>query len=418
MKTINENWRDTVTNTTVSHIVCDTLLPVDTNVHRNPLNFDVKAIPGQVIDLKNVRINAKFDVKKFVDGEWKALSAVDKVTLYNGFGFSVFEDVHLLVNGVLVETAQREYGRISYLKNLLFSSEREQKSLATALFYEDTPGYLTTVLKSHVNNRGDYLRSKMITDGECSFDAPIYLDLFRSDAYLPDHASFMLKFYLARTENCLFQEVNGQPLTLRVEIKSATLYVPRCQLNTSIPKSLTVPFETVRVLTYLSPKDTLSFSRSLNTNQIPKKLAVVLLSEAQHRGDVSTHGFEFNPHAVSNVLVTCNGQSHPFIGGMPVDYDAKKWLEPYKALFTQLHAENPLFGIEYFKYGFAIYGFNLTPDHHSQRETKPQFGACELDIQFKTAPTENLMVLVFCYYDGKYIVDKGEIISNVNPKLQ
>ena len=310
-KTLKYDWRDKLVRIATERITCDTLLPVDSQNNRTPLLFNVRPVPDHVVDLRNVRIHAKFRIQKLVGKEWKSLENTDdEIAAYNNFGYCVFEDVQLSVNGILVETAQREYGRVSYLKNLLYHSG--DKAYEAAFFFNDDPGRMTGVVGNAALNPGETKRIMAAKDGkEFACIAPIGLDVFESNGYFPDNLSFTLRFFPAKSENCVFTSNTEKNYVLKAEITHAELIVPRIKLQPSASKTLTVPYQSTKVLTYINPKDVSSFSSSLNLNQLPSKLAIVLLTESQLAGKQGENSLMFEHHDVKSVKVSCNGNTYP-----------------------------------------------------------------------------------------------------------
>jgi hypothetical protein len=413
-RALKENWRDSIKTSSTEVVNCDTSLPIDIEAHRTPLLFNVRPVSGQVIDVKNIRLWVKFRVLKAKkEGnvkEWVGLRSEDKVALQNNFGFGLFEDVHLNINGVPAENAQREYARSSYLKNLLFATGSEKAMLSGALFYEDTPGKIDTVEFSR-SNWGQYIRQTKIMDpGEATIIAPVYLDIFQSGTYFPDNIGFTLNFFPSRLVNCVLNKTNVE---LKLEILNAVLYVPRCQLTSSPLSNFTVPYASMKVLSYVSPKDVKSFSRSLNVNQLPKKLAIIIQSEDQHHGTDYPSSLTFKHHYVNNIRVRCNGQTYPTAAGMNMDFQKKQFSEAYDALYTQLKATEPHFDYEFFDNGYAIFGIDLPPGHRPTKIDKNGvYGTCDVDIEFGDKPTENLVISVFCFYDSHFSFNNRGLVHN------
>jgi hypothetical protein len=419
MPSVKSNWRDSVKLRSTEVVTCDTPLPVDIGLHRTPLMFNVRPVPQQIIDTKNIRILVKFRVLKKQPAtddqpeKWVGITRTDKVCVHNNFGFGIFEDVHLHVNGVLVETAQREYPRTSYIKNLLFKNSSEKRMLQSAMFYEDLPGYMDMVMYNPTINMGEAVRTEAIFDPKiASFIAPVYLDLLQADNYFPDHVGLTLHFYPTQPTNCLICDIAAVP-ELRVEIVEAQLHVPRCQLSTQALKSFTTQYESVKVLSYVNPKEVMSFSRSLNINQLPKKLAIVVLDENQYHGVNKPSSINFKHHNVKSIRVRCNGQTYPTAVGMTMDFDKKDYREPYTALFTQLQATCPHFFIDHFDNGYAIFGIDLPPGHRPTKiENGGLYGTCDVDVDFAIKPTENLIVLIYCFYDSQVTFNSTGITHN------
>ena len=417
------NWRDRIESISTQVIQCESVLPVNTDSNRNPVVFHVRATPGLIVDSKNIKLSFNAVVQKKKGDSWEDLKMTDKVCPYQNFGFSVWEDVQLFLGGTLCETSLREYPRTSYLRNMLFTSEREQMSLESALFLKDSQIHGDTVLQSDDKDPGGAHRSLIVKDGkEITVLAPVYSDILQSGSYIPDTTGFTLRFYPAKSDKCLLQEKSAvtaagattdQFQQLRVVISHAELRVPRCRLSGVLPKTITSNFECCKVLNYVSPKDMKTFSCSLNSDLLPSKIAMVLLSEDRFEGKQGESGLFFHHQYVGNITVKSNGNVLPTLSGMNMDPENKDWSQPYSALFTQLNAVNPYIALSSFDNGNAIYGISL---QHGAK--KPFKGTCDIDLTFQKAPTKNLVILLFCYYNSKYSIDKNGILkSEINAKL-
>lgn len=399
-KTVKPTWRANISETMTEHIACDTLLPVDTYSKRTPLLFNIRPVPNYVIDLKNVRIFAKFRIFKLENNKWVPLAADkdNEVAYYNNFGYSVFEDAHLSVNGSLVETAQREYGRVNYLKNILYHSD--DQSFESALYFKDGPGRMAEVVANATINEAEFYRWSSGLDGKSfSCIAPIGLDVFQSDGFLPEHVALTLKLFPAKTENCVLSSgADKDTKPLMVQIDHAELIVPRLKLAPSPTKSISVPYESTKVITLVNQKDVQSFSRSLNLNRLPSKLAITVLSEDQLSGKIGVNGYNFEPRKVKNLKVRCNGICFPSYDGITNDEKNKDYVQAYNSLHAELGVSNLPFPSALYHKNYAIYGINL-------KNEKNKTGSCDVDIIFSEKPKENLIIFVLCFFESKYSVD-------------
>jgi hypothetical protein len=217
----------------------------------------------------------------------------------------------------------------------------------------------------------------------------------------------------AKSNSCLLQNIGGT-LQLKVEIKHASLDVPRCRINGTIPDNVTVNYECCRVLSFLSPKSSKTFSRSIGSGRaLPKSVAIVTLPEDAYHGHESKYGFYFTPNKAETVQLTANGTPLPKIGGLRIPKDGQ-FMDPYNALFTDLHAVAPYFSVDDVDNGFCIWSFDVS----KARSASNSFGTCDLDIIFKEAPDENIVILVYCFYDSKFEIRDGTLRIPLNPKLQ
>lgn len=178
-----------------------------------------------------------------------------------------------------------------------------------------------------------------------------------------------------------------------------------------MPKTLTTPYEATRVFTFTSPSNMLSFNRQLDMAQLPRNMAVVILTENQHYGVPGEHCYNFKPNNVRNVRLKVNGTSLPNANG--IRCDSEDYSEAYNSLFTELNAVHVPFPRLLYHKNYTIFGFNLRlPDR------KPTNGICELSIEFSEPNDENLVVLLFCSFDSKFSIDtRGNFTSEISPKL-
>ena len=416
------NWRQHVESTATQSVQCDSVLPVDTDTNRNPLMFNVRPSPGLVIDMKNIRLLFTVIVQKFnaTTNSWVKLELADKVSLYNNFGFSAFEDVQFFLGGTLCETSMREYARSSYLRNLLFTTEQEQKSLESAVFLKDDSMYGDVVMMDSKINPGEFMRSAMIKDKHVTILTPINIDILQSGSYLPDNTGFSLRLFPAKTDKCILQSKSVETenfLKVKVTITHAELQVPLCRLSVPIPKSVTTDYESCKIFNHVTQKGMKSFSCSVNTEMLPSKMAIVMLSEKRYDGSPDKSGLYFEHHNVSNITVRSNGRVLPTLAGLNMNPEKSTWIEAYSAIFSQLNAISPNLGFATFDNGNAIYGINLQRGS-SLPDKKPQRGTCDVNITFQKAPDTNLIILLFCYYNSKYTIDKNGVLSSeLNPKL-
>ncbi len=407
---VSNNWRTSVADSSIDVISCDTLLPTD-SVSRTPLLFNIRPANNHVTDLKNSRLYVDFRVeKKYEDEEgnstWGPIQPTDNVTLHNNTAFALFSDGNVHLNGVLASTAMREYPRLSYVQNMYFEDSRSQAVLQTAFFMEDKNGMQEEIEKNNAINPGEAIRSNAIVNNKTvSLVAPIYLDLFQAEnGFIPDYVDCVLRMFPAPTKFIVF--TTEDDLELRVVFEKAELHVIRCRLKVPVPKSISTEYPCVKVLNYLSPKGQRSFNRELNLYKIPDRVAAIVLTEEQYLGIGNSSVIKFNHHNVSAAMLKCNSKCYPRPGGMRFDFSAEKFNEMYEALFSQLGAKNPLFSHQAMDNGYCLFGFSL------DRESRQKAGSCSLFMEFSEAPTENLVILVLCFYTARYTISAGGVFRN------
>lgn len=305
---------------------------------------------------------------------------------------------------------------------MFFTSHEEQRKLETAQFMQDTPGTYNVVSKDLITNKAEYLRCTAMHDEKVvELFTPIKSDILENDLFLSDNVSLQIRMYPSSSKKCINQRPQeGVEFShVRVQILSAVLYVPRIKLTGVIPKSLAYDGECFKTLTYTHPQSLTKFAKILTTGgQLPKKIAIVLLSESQYIGNYGLHGYYFNHFNIQNVTLRANGKIIPNPTGVNMDFTERNYMIPYDAVFTKLKAVNPLMSHNSYDQGFSLIGFNLTRSGTDNYEKKPKFGTCDVDITFGTPPSENLVVLIYCIYDTTFTIDNHGVYRSELPTLQ
>lgn len=408
------NWRNNAKSVVLENVPSQTVFPIDSvSHHMTPIIFNVPSVPGFVVDTRNLELIFDFKVlKQNADGlSWEPLEQADLVCPLNFFGAAVFQNASIAISGQQVESCP-EYYRKAYLTAQLFKSQREKQALNSALLCEDNPFFGDSILTGDSQNNPSFLRSQNIKSGAVqTIITPIFLDSLQHNFYLPN-VSFDIKMYMARAEQCLLhKKPAGEKdlLKLKVSISYAALRVPRYQLKTSIPRTVTCDYSVCKALTFTSPAGLASFNRSLTMAQLPSKIVIATMPEDTYFGDIQHSGNQFYPNAVNNVRVTANCRHLPLESGISVDPEAKNYTEAYRALFTQIHSDSPNFTVDSMDNGNVLFAFGTG----SQVE-KP--GSLNIFVSFKQAPVKNLIVLIFCWYQAKFHIDKHGTFSST-PEL-
>ena len=403
-KQVSDRWREQIETVNTEILPTDTILPLDNYNNNSPIVFRIRQVPNFAIDTKNIKLLFDFKVQKLnAANAWGDIALRDNIVPENGFGFTLWSDVHLSIGGTLLTSP--EYPRTSHFKNIFFKSMREQQSLEPAMYYRDDPIAGDAVYQSSRTNLGGFLRGQSIKTGKIkSVTTPIYVDVFQSPGYFPDTVSCELRLFMAKPELCLLQDPeNDVYVKTRVVITSAKLLIPRFRMP-GLSKTMTTNYESCRVLSFINPKGMASFNKSFNSLQIPHKIAIAVMTEERWNGKENKSPLYIEDCGVSNISVKVNDQMYPTQYGMNVDGGTKYYNEPYGALFEGFGAIAPPFTYSTVDNGYVIFPVMLTPSQ--QDEKQPMFGAADINISFKTATTENMMILIFCYYNDTFTIDK------------
>ena len=424
-------WRRNNAKTVETEILKpESILPVTTgSTGGSPICFTIKGLPNLRVDGNNIFIETTFSIEKYSGNQWvptelnKEGAAEVRVLPIANTACSMFEDLNVLINGVHVENTQREFAIKTYLQNMLFStpSDRERWN-QTALLCLDKPAHHNVISTAATqpelfgNNPSQAIRG-LTTDGtkQHTVYTRLLSDALSCSEPLPDNVNITVKLYPAKSEACLIQnQIRATAETLfRLKISECTLYVPRVttKVNRSIDR--TFSYTNWRTLAYTHQSGQSNFRKDIAIGEtLPQKAIVVFMPEDQYNGSWYSSKFDLKHANVSSIVMKCNQRHVPFMNGYQCDFENDIYNTPYDGLTTELGASMHPIIYHGFDDGYAVFGFDVTPNKTGSIALETALrGALELDIEFKTASTVNMMVVVLLIYADKFTITKtGNVV--------
>ena len=388
-------WRRNNAKTVDTEILKpESIMPVTTgSTGRSPICFNIKGVPNSRVDGNNIFVETKIAIEKYTDSQWNPTEKTDLVLPIANTACSIFEDLNVYINGVLVENTQREFPIKAYLQNLLFSTHSDREKWdQTALFglekgsKHDKVQSRGNELELSKKHPGHYWRS---TVADSRKEHTVYFRLL-SDALmcsepLPDNVNITVKLYPAKSEACLLKGKDDEVI-YRLKITECTLHVPRVtpKLNRNIDRSFS--YTNWRTLAYTHPAGQANFRKDIAIGEtLPQKAIVVFMSEDHYNGTWDTSKLNFENAGVESILLKCNQRHVPFMNGYQCDFGINDTFDTaYDGLTAELGASMHPIKYNDFDEGYAIFGFDLTPcKTGSVALETPLRGALELDIKFK-----------------------------------
>ena len=399
----------------------ESILPVSTgSTGRSPICFNIKGVPNSHVDGNNIYMETTFCLEKYRDTVWKPTKRTDLVLPIANSACSIFEDLNVLINGVLVENTQREFAIKAYLQNLLFSTEADRRKwnknalLALDTFANhDVVHDVVTDMDKVMSHMGQYFRQRTANDEKLhTVYSRLQSDALSCSEPLPDNVNITIKLYPAKSEACLIK-APADDKVYRLKITECTLYVPRVTTKTSRNIDRTFSYTNWRTLAYTHQTGQSNFRKDIAIGEtLPQKAIVVFMPEDQYNGSWNTSKINFNHSNVSSILMKCNQRHVPFMNGYHCDFKQDIFNTAYEGLSTELGAT--MHPIEYHWYddGYTIFGFDLTPNKTGSVALEtPMRGALELDVEFNPAPTVNMMVIVLLIYADQFTIMKTGNVS-------
>ena len=148
---------------------------------------------------------------------------------------------------------------------------------------------------------------------------------------------------------------------------------------------------------------------------LPRRIVFGLVDSSGFNGSLHHNPFNFQHFEVRHIILRKNGQPVPF-QDIDLDFENDHFFEGYLSL---LHGTGRLFkninqGIQPlkdFKNGYAIYSFDLTPDHSdSGNFNLIQEGNISLDIKLNKPHNTGITIVCYLEYDSVLEIDKDRNI--------
>ena len=422
------DWRRSHATSVETEIVKpESFLPVTTGASgRSPICFTIKSIPHSHVDGRNIFIETRFAVEKYANSKWGPVGKDDLVVPIANTYCSIFEDLNVSINGVIAENSQRDHAIRSYVQNLLFTTEQDRKTwLVSGLQALDTNSFFHNVLKTtgedalvvYTQHPGQYARRMAVSKDSVLVYGKLLSDVLNCSEPFPDNVTINVKLFPAKSDACLVQTIKKsattgvaeEPTQYRIKISDCSLYVPRitCKESKHIDRHFT--YTNWRVLAYTHQQGQINLKKDIAIGDtLPQKAIVVFMKEKTYNGDWETSKVAFEQVNLASVLMKCNHKHVPFINGYQIDWKGDFFHTAYVGLTTELGAATHPISYDSFDGGYAIYGFDLTPNKTGDLSLNTPFrGALELNAEFSPAPTSNLMAIVLLIYADKFTISKA-----------
>lgn len=396
----------------------ESFLPVTTGATgRSPICFNIKSVPQSRVDGNNIFVEVSFKIERYSKStsQWVPTTIDSPVCPIANTCCSLFEDLNVTINGVLAESTQRDFAIKAYLQNLLFSSpsDRETWMGSGMLALHSRNKFMSIIKNPDGGTIQEYTRA-LTSDGSKvhTIRAKLLSDVLCCSEPMPDTVNIGIKLFPAKSEACLIQtrSTGVQLEEYRVSIVDCTLYVPRIQAINGVSN---YSFTNWKTLAYTHQAGQTNFKKDIAIGEtLPQKAMVVFLPEKAYNGSWDTNKIDFRPVNVSSVLMKCNQRHVPLMNGYKCDWVNKSYHGPFVGLTTELGAVGHPITYSNYDDGYCIFPFDLTPNKTGNIALEHALrGALELDVEFKNAPTENMMVVVLLIYADSFEISKSGTYS-------
>ena len=374
-----------------------------------PIEFYVPGTIGEYVDLSAIQLLVR---AKIVKTDGKDLVAADDVAFINQPISSLFQDVYFMLHDKQVEGGQHCYPYNAYISSVLqFHPSAKKTHMECWGWHEDTPDKFD----DPANNEGyKFRKEETLLSSEWEMCGPLFLDMTRQSAYLLPQVDFRVKLHPAKADFVLQSPTPGA--AYKYMITKAVLYVRRMRVKDSVIRGHTdglkvqnakYPINHVDITSYTINKGISSYIKDqLFATQTPKMLIVGMLDHAAFNGTQASNPFDFQHFNLDKIGLYRDGELVPGQVYTP-DFGGDKYTRSYSALMRVLNYFNTDdsngLTMEHFKGGYALFGFDLTPDAHCSAPYRSIHfsSSLRLEMHFAKALSKTITVMLFAVFDSR-----------------
>ena len=346
-----------------------------------------------------------------VKSDGTKLTSSDDVSTTNGWLNSLFSNLEISINGVLIPS-KNNYSYLAYLlSHLTYSADLKKSELqSTNYFIDDDPADLSETNKSFQSRAKTVLASK-----EAELYGPLFHDLFLQDrAILP---GLDIKISLQRTKPEFNLLTTTKDLRLKLIIDECSLHVKLLTVRSdvlSLHSALLAKGQTAKyphiyniVKTFAIPSSTQNIINETLFSQtnIPHRIVLGFVTSASYLGSLETNPFNFGKHGLTSITVTADSD---LTGSntLSLNFTAHKYMQAYASLLDGLNVNfSKSLGItpNAFVSGNAFYCFQLSPFDC--------VSGVRIHVNFEKALTESLTCIVLAQSHATLLIDKDNNIE-------
>lgn len=405
--------------------------PLATITDAGPIEFVVKS-PTEYIDLTNSYLHVQAKVCK-ADGS--DLDGDDRVAPVNLWMHTLFQEIDVSLNNVLVSTSTNCYPYRAYIESLLnYGKEAKSTQLACSMFYKKGKSQFTIPHSGITPDTGLAQRHERI-EGSKVVDmvGRIHSDIFAQNRFLLPGVDLRLRLVRSKDSFSLLagpKTEGGVVPEYKIKMINAALFIRKAKVNPAVVlgqakalQSSTAKYPIKRVVTkvFTVPSGSVNVVQdNLYLNTLPTKLIIGIVDSAAFNGDFAKSPFEFKHYNINSMSLYIDGQQIPSKRLQP-NFTEGAYARSYFTLFTASGQAWDNFGnfISYddYKKGFALWGFDLSASLADGEVPEiVKTGSMRLEIQFATPLTQPIHLLSYGQSDSVIEVNAArQVMTDFTP---
>jgi len=280
------------TQTSLVHGHCVKHRPQSSLMDGAPAEFCISEEGNYYIDLANSLLYVRASV---VTSNGEELAADAQVALVNNWLHSLWSQVDLSLNNVLVMQSSNTYPYRAYIETLLsFGPAAANSQLSACLWYKDT----ASPFNSLENRNSGYLKRKglIATSAEVDMLGKLHLDMCFQQRFLLKGVELKLRLIRSKDTFCLMGDRD-----FKVLLKEMSLFCRKVRPSDAVRlahiKALQLgmasyPLRRVEVKTFAFPQGNLSWVKeNVFLGQLPKRMVVGFVDNTAFNGQFNKNPF-------------------------------------------------------------------------------------------------------------------------------
>ena len=385
-------------------------------ISSKPFLFKIHPLTS-MIDLSKIFVITEMRIREIdTDGSLIDIAADEVVSTIQMPGATFIKDLRVLINQKEIYSSNQLYSFKSYMDaELSFPNSVKDSYLSSSGYFEDDKN------QNHVSGKGYIARKNMFAKSKTAqFIHKLNADIFNTDLFLitnteidieisPQSNNFMtIQRELAKVtppevlKKFSLEIVNIKLMVKTIDLMDGLSLEVASKLDTE-PARYPVRKTSLKQM-FISAGRT-DFVANLFTEEVPRRVIIGLVSNANFNGDIHTTPFKFEHFKVRDIELMANGRVYP---QQPynLDYPNNLYVKAYHDFQEHLGFANTTEsnGIDYSRYrnGWCFYVFNMT----NAQEESPGFelvkdGATVVTIRFDSpVPAGGVQIIAYAESDG------------------
>lgn len=382
-----------------------------------PIEFFITGGTAELTDLSNTYLHL---LAKVTNADGTDLAVGQDVAPVNNFLHSLFSQVDVSLNGVLVTNSENTYAYRAMLETLLNHGHDSMKHgyLEGALFSADSRGQMDDTQGD--DNRG--LRDRRAAAAQSQvmdLMGRLHTDLTAQERYLLNGVDVKIRLIPSKNSFCLME--HGLNPGSRVEITHCSLFVRKTKVNPAVALGIAkalekatvkYPIKRVVIKSFAVPAGNVgAVQDNLFLSQTPNKIVIALVDSSAVNGRYDRNPFHFRHYHLNFLSVTLDGKHVPAKPLTP-DFAGRRatraYLTTLEGVGRQRKDESAGLSLLRFLNGYTLFCFDLTPslidgDQFELVKSAPM----RLELKFAQALPHPIVVFVYGELDGLIEVDKS-----------